>query len=135
MIKFGMKSCLTTSKMAKFQSDNTTVSVAQSKDLLDWKLPGLTNHVQLLRAVLGQIYFLFFKKYFCIHTKKLHKMKLYFFFFVNLNKDHHCLNLSYTVLNYLYSDPQTYYRWYVRYWDCESADQIPKLQTVRNVQK
>ena len=31
-------------------SDYKTVSVAQSKNLLEWKLPGLTNYMQLLRA-------------------------------------------------------------------------------------
>ena len=32
-------------------SDYKTVSVAQSKNLLDWKLLGLTNYEQLLSAV------------------------------------------------------------------------------------
>ena len=56
-------------------SDYKTVSVAQSKNLLDWKLPGLTNYEQLLKAVFFVFWGSFFFKYCSFHTKKLHNMK------------------------------------------------------------
>ena len=58
-------------------SDYKTVSVAQSKNLLDWKPASLTNFELFLRAVsvfFGQKKILL--KYFSVRTKKSHKMKL-----------------------------------------------------------
>ena len=56
-------------------TDYKIVSVAQSKNLQDWKLPGLTNYEQLLRTV----FFMFlgaksFLKHFSVRTKKMPKL-------------------------------------------------------------
>ena len=60
------------------KSDYKTVSVAQSKNLLNWKPASLTNYELLLRVVilcfLGQKSFFF--EYCIVRTKKFHKKNL-----------------------------------------------------------
>ena len=58
-------------------SDYTIVSVAQSKNLLDWKPASLTNHELLLWAGFFMLFgAFFFLKYCSICTKMLHYIKL-----------------------------------------------------------
>ena len=73
-------------------SDYKTVSITQSKNLLDWKPASLTNYELLLRAgfnygFLGKTNFNLFFKYCSVLTKSLHKMKFKktdFFFQIQL---------------------------------------------------